>query len=104
MKHRIAHNLPLPLAQKATRAALEAYRQQFPQFKPGGEWLDAGRAKVWFQTPAGRLDGAVNVVKDAVELELDVPFLLRPFKGQAISIIENEVNIWIEKARRGELG
>jgi hypothetical protein len=29
---------------------------------------------------------------------------LRPFKGQAISIIENEVNIWIEKARRGELG
>jgi hypothetical protein len=32
---------------------------------------------------------------------MEVPFLLRPFKNQAISVIEGEIREWIEKARTG---
>jgi hypothetical protein len=28
-----------------------------------------------------------------------VPFLLRPFKSQALGVIEGEINEWIKKAK-----
>ena len=40
----------------------------------------------------------------SIELELDVPFLFRPFRKQAIRVIEEEVQEWIEKAKAGDLG
>jgi len=32
-------------------------------------------------------------------LDIDVPFLLRPFKSQALGVIEGEINEWIKKAK-----
>ncbi|MFO0001506.1 MAG: polyhydroxyalkanoic acid system family protein, partial [bacterium] len=104
MQHRIAHSLPHPLAITATRKALETYRTQFPQLRPGGEWVTESRAKVWFQAPAGKLEGFIEVLPDAITIDLEVPFLLRAFKGQAIKVIEAEVKAWIQKAQKGELG
>ena len=40
---------------------------------------------------------------DAVELELEVPFLFRPFRKAAIRIIEGEIRQWIARAEAGEL-
>ena len=31
--------------------------------------------------------------------DIDVPFLLRPFKSQALGVIEGEINEWIKKAK-----
>jgi hypothetical protein len=104
MQHRIPHSLPHALAIQATRKALDTYRAQFPQLRPGGEWLSEGRARVWFHAPAGKLEGHVEVLPDAITIDLEVPFLLRAFKGQAIKVIEAEVKAWIQKAQRGELG
>jgi hypothetical protein len=102
-KHRIKHDLDHDLARKVTRRALETYRDSFPELKPGGEWLDADRARLWFTAPGAKLEGRVKVLSDAIELELDVPFLFRPFRKQAIKVIEEEVQEWIEKAKAGEL-
>jgi len=49
------------------------------------------------------LRGALEVLPTAIELDLEVPFLLRPFKGQAISVIEGEIKDWIAKARTGAI-
>ena len=35
--------------------------------------------------------------------ELDVPFLLRPFKKKAIDVIEQEIKKWVKKAENGEV-
>ena len=36
-------------------------------------------------------------------MELDVPFLLKPFKGKALGVIEEEIKKWMAKAEAGEL-
>ena len=104
MKHRIAHDLSLDLARRATRAALDAYRENFPQFSPGGNWVNDDQADVWFVTPVGRIEGSITVESSNVLLTLDkLPWAARPFRRQAIRIVEDEVKAWIQKAKDGEL-
>ena len=102
-KHRILHDLDHDLARRVARRALETYRDQFPDLEPGGEWLDSDRARLWFTAPGAKIEGRVHVLTDAIELELDVPFLFRPFRKQAVRVIEAEVQEWISRARSGEL-
>jgi hypothetical protein len=45
------------------------------------------------------LAGNLEVLDRAIDLDIDVPFLLRPFKSQALSVIEGEINDWIKKAK-----
>jgi hypothetical protein len=45
------------------------------------------------------LNGAVEVKDKSIDLELDVPFLLKPFQGQAISVIEGEIKEWLAKEK-----
>lgn len=104
MKHKIPHDLDMDLARRATRAALEGYRKQFPQFSPGGSWRDDDNADVWFQTPLGRLEGTITVLSSAVQLHLTkMPWSVRPFRRQAVKIVEDEVKAWIQKAKEGTL-
>ena len=104
MKHKIPHDLARDLARRATRAALEGYKAQFPQFQPGGRWTDDDTAEVWFVTPVGRIEGTVSVLAQAVQLHLTkIPWAARPFRRQAAKIVEDEVQMWIQKAKDGEL-
>jgi len=104
MKHKIPHDLDIGLARRATRAALEGYRKQFPQFSPGGTWTDDDNASVWFVTPVGRIEGTITVMAKAVQLHLTkLPWAARPFRRQAVKIVEDEVNHWIKKAKNGKL-
>ena len=104
MKHRIPHDLSLELCRRATRAALDAYKTSFPKFSPGGKWTSDDRAEVWFVTPVGRIEGSVTVEGAAVLLTIDkLPWAARPFRRQAVKIIEDEVKTWIQKAKNGEL-
>ena len=104
MKHLIPHDLDRPLARRATRAALKGYREQFPQFSPGGDWRDDDTASVWFVTPVGRIEGTVTVKDRGIQLHLtSLPFAARVFRRQAVRIVETEVKAWIEKAKQGLL-
>ena len=51
----------------------------------------------------GRLLAFVNQY-DGIVMDLDVPFLFRPFQKRAMEVIEREVQVWIGKARSGEIG
>ena len=101
--HRIPHGLSLPLAQRATRAALESYRDQFPDNDPSGRWLSPSHARVEFTAGGRRLGGDVHVGPDFIHLELEVPFIFRPFRAAAMKIIEQEIRLWISRAKQGQL-
>ena len=103
VQHRIPHDLDLDLARRVTRKALESYRAQFPQFKPTGEWVTADHARIAFSPPGATLRGELHVHVGHIDLSLEVPLLFRPFRKQAIEVIEGEVREWIAKARAGEL-
>ena len=40
-----------------------------------------------------------QVTAQVVELDLEVPFLFRPFQSVAVKIVDDEVRAWIDRAR-----
>jgi hypothetical protein len=103
MKHSIAHDLEASLAKEAAVRAFEAYQRRFSNYKPTLHWEDDRKARIGFSVKGVKLAGSIDILPRAIELDLDVPFLFRPFKGKAIEVIEREVRNWLAKAKNGEL-
>ena len=102
MRHKIPHDLPFKTALKATHAALDSYKAQFSEFSPGGRWVTEDTAHIQFRAAGKTMEGKVYVTSSAVELEMTVPFLLRPFKAIALQVVEGEIQTWLDRARAGE--
>lgn len=103
MKHTIEHSLPIELAKKATTKAFEAYAERFAKFKPTADWKTDYEASVGFEAKGVKLGGDLTLREGAVDLEMSVPFVFKPFRTRALEIIEAEIRKWIGKAESGEL-
>lgn len=103
MKHEIAHDLDSNLAKEAAVRAFEAYQKRFAGYHPTMQWDDDRKARIGFSVKGVKLTGSIDILPRAIEIDLDVPFLFRPFKGKAIEVIEREVRNWLVKAKNGEL-
>ena len=103
MKHTINHHLPIELAKKATEKAFEAYGERFSKFSPTANWTSDYDANIGFEAKGVKLGGAIALREGAIDLEMNVPFLFRPFQSRAVDIIEDEIKKWIGKAEQGEL-
>lgn len=99
MKHTVAHDLGQERAKKVTESALGTYTEKFAKYSPKTTWTSSNRAQISFSVKGMSLSGAVEVKEKSIELELDVPFLLRPFQGQALSVIESEIKAWLAKEK-----
>lgn len=103
MDHSVPHDLGIDKAKKVATLALDSYAQKFAEYKPKADWVSEDKAKISFNVKGVSLDGTLQVKERSISLDLDVPFLFRPFKGKAISIIEREIQAWIQKAKAGEI-
>lgn len=103
MTHVVKHDLDTPLARKAAEKAFEAYSKEFSDYNPTANWTSETHCDVTFTVKGVKLEGAMDLKPGAIEMDLKVPLLFRPFKGKALDVVEREVKTWIEKARRGEL-
>ncbi|MBK7580703.1 MAG: polyhydroxyalkanoic acid system family protein [Myxococcales bacterium] len=103
MKHVVPHGLGFDTAKKVAEAALVSYKERFAQYNPNGRWLTEKKAEITFRVKGISLAGALEVNERDIQMDLEVPFMLRPFKGKAIGLIEEEIKKWIEKAKRGEI-
>lgn len=103
MKQVVVHGLGYDTARKVADAAIAAYTERYPQYQPKARWTTDKRADVTFTVKGITLEGWVEVGASEITMDLDVPFLLRPFKGTAIKIIEDEIERWIKKAKAGEI-
>lgn len=103
MKHRVPHDLGQDAARKATEAAWGAYSERFAKYSPTCNWVSPNRADIGFTAKGIKLTGTIEVLADGIDLDLDVPLLLRPFKGTAISVIDEEIKKWIQKSKKGEV-
>lgn len=104
MKHSVPHDLPLDLAKKATDAALQAYRARFPDYDPQVTWTSDKTAEVTFKALGKTMTGTFEILDRAIDMDLEVPLLMRPFKSKAIEVVEEKIRDWIDRAKRGELG
>ncbi|MFP4598892.1 MAG: polyhydroxyalkanoic acid system family protein [Persicimonas sp.] len=103
MKHSIEHGLDKDLARKATRKAFESYEKRFAKYNPTSEWVTEDKANVGFSAKGINVEGAIEITDDDVVLEMDVPFILKPFRKKAVGVIDDEIQEWIAKAKRGEI-
>ena len=103
MKHTITHDVPPDLARKAAERAFQSYADKFAEYHPSVVWKDADHADIGFRVKGVKLDGNVALRPNAVDLDLDVPFVFRIFQKRAIDVIEGEVRAWLAKAKRGEI-
>ena len=103
MRHSISHDLGVELAQKTARAACAHYGERFAKYEPRIEWRDDRKAEISFRAKGLALKGKIEVADQALVVDFDIPFLLRPFQGRAIEIVEREIGKWIGKAKAGEI-
>jgi len=103
MQHQVKHGLDFETARRATDKAFETYAEKFSDYNPEYRWVDDHNAEVSFSAKGVGVDGQVEIKDDAIEFDLDVPFLLKAFKGKAVSVIEDEIQKWVDRAERGEL-
>ena len=103
MKHAVPHDLGQDLAKKVAESAFASYAQKFSKYEPKATWVTPARANISFSVKGMTLSGSLEVSSTAIEMDLDVPFLLKPFKGTAISVIEEEIKSWLAKEKKGEV-
>ncbi len=99
----IPHNLDPAKARQATTKALESYGERFSDYSPTANWVQDNRCEISFSVKGKSLDGAMELHPSEIHLELDVPFLFRPFKKKALGVIKDQIELWIGKAETGEL-
>jgi hypothetical protein len=103
MKHSVSHDLGKELAKKAALAAFAAYQARYAKYNPIATWTSDDRANISFTAKGMTLKGLLEVNATSIDVDVDVPFLLKPFKSIAIDAVEREVQKWVDKAKRGEL-
>jgi hypothetical protein len=99
MKHEIAHDLGQAKAREITDKALEAYRVRFLEYDPKLNWRSDKAAEIGCTIKGMKIGGTVEVSERSILLDIDVPFLLRPFRGMALDVIEGEIRKWIAVAK-----
>jgi hypothetical protein len=103
VKHTITHGLPRATAIEVVNRAMNGYLERFQKYSAYFEWKREGYGELGFSAKGLHITGTVEVYEHTVDVDLTVPFLLRPFRGIAIEVVEEEVNKWVAKAKKGEL-
>jgi hypothetical protein len=103
MKHSVSHDLGKDQALKVTQAAWKSYSERFAKYHPTCTWTSQYHAEIGFTAKGIKLKGELDVGERAIELDLDVPFLLKPFKSMALDVVEQEIKVWIAKSKAGEI-
>lgn len=103
MKHSVPHDLGQEKAKQVAESALNSYAKKFAEYSPTTEWTSEDQARIGFSVKGISLKGKVAVTRSTIDLDLDVPFILKPFQGKALAVIEGEIKKWIGKAKEGRI-
>jgi hypothetical protein len=103
MKHSVPHDLGQDKARTVAEAAFTSYKAKLGKYRPETRWVSDRRAEISFSVKGISLKGSVEVSPNAIDMELDVPLLLRPFQSLAMGVVEDEIRGWIRKAEAGEI-
>jgi hypothetical protein len=103
VKHTIHTGLDLARSKVAIGKAMDAYKARFAEYNPRFEWTGEAKGEFGFKAKGVSLGGTMVVHDHKVDVDMDVPFLFRIFQGRAMEVIEDEVKLWVEKAKKGEI-
>lgn len=103
MKHTVVHGLGRDQAKKVAESAWQSYSSRFSEYSPSCTWTNDYKAQIGFKAKGISINGELEVNDKDIGIDLDVPFLLKPFKNTAIKVIEEEIQKWIAKSKAGQI-
>jgi hypothetical protein len=103
MKQIVRHEVTQAQAKQAIDTAIQVYSRKFPKYQPRTNWLTDSHAQVSFHVKGMSLTANIKTLADRIEMDMDVPFVFWPIKGQAMRLIEGEIRKWLARAKAGEL-
>ena len=103
MEHTIEHDLDLPPAKRAIDRAMQSYTERLSEYSPRFEWTSDAVGEFGFEALKVKVTGELVVADRKIDVSIDVPFILRPFRKRALAVIEREVREWVERAKNGEI-
>lgn len=99
IEHVVPHSLtPEALKQVATQA-LDWYQKRYAGYQPTLQWISAERAFLSLTARGVNLSGEITLREEEIHIALDVPFVLRVFRKQAIERINQEAQRWLAVAQ-----
>jgi hypothetical protein len=103
MDYSVKHDLGKDKAKQVTEAAYNSYKERFAKYSPTADWVGPYSCDITFTAKGIKLRGNLSVTDTTVDMDLQVPLLLRPFKKMALGIVSDEIEKWIAKAKAGEI-
>ncbi len=103
MDYSVKHTLGQAKARQVADAAFASYRERFAKYQPTATWRSPSNCAIGFNAKGLKLTGSLTVTDTSIDMTLDVPLLLRPFKTRALGVISAEIQKWLDKARAGEI-
>jgi len=103
MRHLVHHDLDPALARRVAERAFASYAERYARYDPKLTWLGETRAQASFRALGITLSGTIEIGPGTIAAELDLPWIVRPFVGRAIAVVEREVRLWEQAAKRGEV-
>lgn len=101
--HTFPHTLDNQTAKITMDQAFDWYKQQYPDYQPQLVWQSPVQAAVSFAAKGLHIKGRLVLAPQSIQMELEVPLMLRMFKGLAVDKIQQEMKRWIAKAEAGQL-
>ena len=103
MKHTIDTNLDKARSKIAIDKAMDEYKRRFADYAPRYDWVNDDAGEFSFSAKGVKLEGTIRVRDQKVDVDMDVPFLFRIFQGSAMKVIQDQVELWVEKVKKGEV-
>jgi hypothetical protein len=103
MQKTITSNLDKARSKIAIEKAMEDYKARFAEYSPRYDWTTADSGEFSFNAKGVKLAGTITVRDNFVDVTMDVPFLFRIFQGKALEVIQEQVELWVERVRSGKV-
>lgn len=96
MKHIVRHDVDREKSVLIAKKAFEHYQNRYAKYSPTAKWPSPHRADISFTAKGMTFQGSMTFDDGSIEMELEVPFIFRPFKNRAVKVVEKEILKWLE--------
>lgn len=98
MKHSVHHQLETAQAKEVLDRALDTYRAHYADHGVETAWVDERTAVVGFELTGSKVDGRITVCEGCYDIDLQLPWMLRPFGKRIAQTFEHEFQRWLDRA------
>ena len=98
MRHTVRHTLAPDKAKDVLEHALGAYREHYAEYQVETGWADEETAEIGFRMTGKQVRGKIKVCPDCYDIDLELPWMYRPFTQRIAGAVEQELQRWLARA------